>query len=178
MNDALSRQLICGASVLLSMREANAQGQGATAPAPPQGIWVRVEDLPAREAPSAVYLELGGSAVAYSINYEHRFVPELGLRAGAGVFPLCVFHCETVVVLPLSIQAIVGEGNHHFEVGGGVTITTLRDKDARFAIPEIGYRYEKPDGGFLFRALFTPLFRLNDLKDVTPWAGLSFGYAW
>jgi hypothetical protein len=39
----------------------------------------------------------------------------------------------------------------------------------------VGYRYQKPAGGFQFRAVFTPL---AGEGGVVPWAGVSFGYAW
>jgi hypothetical protein len=39
----------------------------------------------------------------------------------------------------------------------------------------IGYRYQKPARGFVFRAGVTPFF--YD-ADFAPFAGISFGYAW
>jgi hypothetical protein len=135
----------------------------------------------AQEAPSqhAAYVEAGGAAVLYSVNYEYRIIPELGLRAGVGVVPVCMFHaCSTWVILPFSINGLVGEGSHHFEYGAGFTYVTVNDDDARFVFPELGYRYENPSGGFVFRATLTPLFRMRDPKDVVPLGGVSFGYGW
>jgi hypothetical protein len=137
--------------------------------------WARAEEAPSEHA---AFIEAGGAAVLYSVNYEYRFIPELGLRAGISVVPLCIFRCTTVAILPVSINGIVGEGNHHFEYGAGFTYVTLDDDDARFVFPELGYRYENPSGGFLFRATFTPLVRLRKPKDVLPWGGVSFGYGW
>jgi hypothetical protein len=132
-----------------------------------------------RPAEHGMYVEAGGAAVLYSLNYEYRIIPELGMRAGMSVVPLCLFgSCTTVAVVPVSMHGIVGDGDHHLECGAGFTLITLRDDDARFAFAELGYLYEKPSGGFLFRATFTPLFRLKKLSDVLPWAGVSFGYGW
>lgn len=38
-----------------------------------------------------------------------------------------------------------------------------------------GYRFQRPQGGFVFRAGFTPFF---DQNEFLPFAGISFGYAW
>jgi hypothetical protein len=134
----------------------------------------------AQEAPSehATYVEAGGPGVLYSFNYEYRPMPELGLRAGASVLYICIFSCTTFAIVPLSINGLVGEGRHHFEYGAGAALTTLQDRDAQFFFPEVGYRYENPSGGFLFRAMFTPLVRMRKPKDIVPWGGVSFGYGW
>jgi hypothetical protein len=134
---------------------------------------------PPREAENAIFFELGGAALVYSVNYEHRFIPELGLRAGAGVVPLCIFDsCESFVVVPVSMYGIIGEGSHRLELGGGFTVTSLHDNDAQFAVPDIAYRYERREGGLQFRAAFTPMFRLRRLSEAFPWGGVSFGYGW
>ncbi len=181
--ETLLHQLTFGGCALFWAIEGNAQNPVTTAPPPPpaapEGMWVRVEDLPRPEAPSAVFFELGGAALAYSANYEHRFIPELGLRVGLGVVPVCIFKCGTLVIVPFSMHAILmTEGRHHIELGAGATVVLIDDDDGRFAFPEIGYRYERPDGGFLFRAVFTPMFRINKVRDFLPWGGVSFGYGW
>jgi hypothetical protein len=73
-------------------------------------------------ARDAAYLEAGGAALAYSLNYERRFVAAFGIRAGVGVLPLCLFRrCAAVVIVPVSILTLVGEGSHHVELGLGFT---------------------------------------------------------
>jgi len=39
-----------------------------------------------------------------------------------------------------------------------------------------GYRHQKPNGRFIFRIGFTPLYEL-DGKELHPSGGLSFGYS-
>ena len=50
-----------------------------------------------------------------------------------------------------AITMLTGKTNNHFELNGGVFI----GKDnGMFYLPilDLGYRYQKPDGGFLFKA--------------------------
>ncbi len=67
------------------------------------------------------------------------------------------------------INVLIGEKSHHFESGAGLFIGSDYDgSDGTFYIPyfELGYRYQKPTGGFLFRA-----------KAGILGVGLSLGYA-
>ncbi len=150
-----------------------------TQPVPPylQGYWVR-EPIVHEPANQAVFAELGGPALLYSLNYEYRFIPELGARAGLTVLPACIFRCQTYVGIPLTMSAFVGSESHHLEMGAGITAFLIEDKDSRFLEAHIGYRYEPVYGGFVFRAMFTPIFRMNKPKDWLPWGGLSGGYSW
>ncbi len=58
----------------------------------------------------------------------------------------------------LSVSGITGTGNNHLEVGVG--LVHARDADKIFQIvhnyldlyPSLGYRFQKPDGKFVFRA--------------------------
>jgi hypothetical protein len=78
--------------------------------------------------------------------------------------------------------------NHHLELGGGLTVSFGDEQDwydfedseedkfaSVFATGIVGYRYQKPDGGFQFRAVVTPF--LGE-PGFFPWAGVSFGYSW
>jgi len=68
------------------------------------------------------------------------------------------------------LTMLTGQSNHHFELGGGLFIGKIAKKadPYYFGIPliDFGYRYQKPDGGFLFRA-----------KGGILGYGLSFGYS-
>ena len=58
------------------------------------------------------------------------------------------------------ITRLTGKGNNHFEINGGgfFGIVTIEDsglyghKLFAFPILDLGYRYQKPEGGFIFRA--------------------------
>ena len=73
------------------------------------------------------------------------------------------------------------------ELGGGVTLVLgdsldlwdSFDDDEKvtdaFLTGIVGYRYQKPAGGFQFRAVLTPV--LGE-EGGGLWGGVSFGYAW
>lgn len=146
----------------------------------------------AQTARNAAYFELGGSAVIPSLNYERRLSDRWHGRAGVS---WVVGETEgesdtdTTFVIPLTVSSVSRPAsNHHLELGGGLTIATgdrqelfsdVSDEDetfsAVFVTGILGYRYQRPAGGFQFRAVFTPVAGGGDLL---PWAGLSFGYAW
>jgi hypothetical protein len=95
--------------------------------------------------------------------------------------------------IPLSINEIVSFGNHHFELGMGVMpvaektyLTPMGSEELMwnvFLTGRVGYRYQKPDGKFLFRAGLTPVgeysWRAGDLTSMNVHflPGLSFGYS-
>jgi hypothetical protein len=54
-----------------------------------------------------------------------------------------------------------------------LTGETTRDWSA-FLTGRVGYRYQKPNGRFIFRIGFTPLYEL-DGNELHPSGGLSFG---
>jgi hypothetical protein len=139
---------------------------------------------------NAAYFELGGSAVIPSANYERRLNERWFGRVGLAVVVASTSEdTDTTVAIPLTASWVNRPGsNHHLELGGGVTIVGGDRQDlydwgdddddqysTAFLSGIAGYRYQKPDGGFLFRAVFTPVVGGG---DFLPWAGISFGYAW
>lgn len=144
----------------------------------------------AQETRNAAYFELGGSAIVPSVNYERRLTSAWFGRVGASIITSKTSDdTDTTFVLPITGSYVNRPAsNHHLELGGGVTFALgdrqdffdLGDDDdeafsTAFLTGIAGYRYQKPDGGFQFRAVFTPA---AGGGDFLPWAGLSFGYAW
>lgn len=147
----------------------------------------------AQSARNVAYFELGGSAVIPSFNYERRITDRWHGRIGASWVvgeSAGDDDQDTTFVIPLTVSTVShAASNHHLELGGGLTIATgdrqelfadvSDDQDetfsAVFATGIVGYRYQRPAGGFQFRAVFTPVVGGG---EVLPWAGLSFGYAW
>lgn len=146
----------------------------------------------AQDARNAVYFELGGSAVIPSFNYERRLNQNWFGRAGLSIVTSDSAddsETDTTLVIPLTGSYVTRPAsNHHLEVGGGLTIAAGDeqdlydfgdDEDDQFSTALVtglvGYRYQKPAGGFQFRAVFTPIIGGG---EFAPWAGLSFGYAW
>lgn len=144
----------------------------------------------AQEARNAAYFELGGSAVVPSVNYERRVNQSWFGRIGISVVTGETSEdTDTTFVLPITASYVTRpSANHHLELGGGVTVAAGDRQDlfefgddddetfsTAFVTGIIGYRYQKPAGGFQFRAAFTPV---AGGGDFLPWAGVSFGYAW
>ena len=147
-------------------------------------------DSSAQEARNAVHFELGGSAIVPSFNYERRLNANWFGRIGASVVVgETEDDSDTTFVVPLTASHVTRQAaNHHLELGGGLTIAAGDRQDlydfgdddeekfsAVFLTGIAGYRYQKPQGGFQFRAVFTPIIGGG---DFLPWAGVSFGYAW
>ena len=138
---------------------------------------------------NAAYFELGGSAVIPSINYERRFNDRWHGRLGFSVVTgETSDDSETTFVIPVTVSSVNRpDSNHHLELGGGLTLVTGDSQDLWETVDDdekvsnvlvtgiAGYRYQKPEGGFQFRAVLTPVVGSG---GAAPWFGLSFGYAW
>ncbi len=112
--------------------------------------------------PQAVYGELYGRALIYSINYDSRFQKKLtGMGFSAGVGALAV-DGQSFVAIPFSINNLSGAHGHYFESGAGVTfvnanVLTFDDvspdnKSRLLATLTLGYRSQPVTSGLNFRA--------------------------
>lgn len=151
-------------------------------------------------AKNAVYLEVGGSSGRYAVNYSKIFHQKgkLKLNASAGFSmwrdQLNDFKTIWLPVIPLEVTALYGKSNHHLELGFGFTSFLSRTLDINsetfefsdkvvfgaFIPLRVGYRYQKPEGGFFFRVGYTPIInvpvRAGKSWSIYPyWAGVSFG---
>ncbi len=147
---------------------------------------------------NSVYLELGGTGGVYSICYDRLFdIKEkkknsfsIGLSYLQGV----IYEKDLrIFALPFSRNTIYFR---YLEIGLGITPTLIAEikpayqhgsvvgsytelEPLLFLSPKLGFRYQKNDGGFFFRAALTPMFSLISnsflYRSVYPWAGLSFG---
>lgn len=88
-----------------------------------------------------------------------------------------------------------GSGNHRAEAGAGFLVGRQRFEPALSDAREsstvvnltgtLGYRFQRPGGGLVFRAGFTPFYSLSPSDEDTaypekgffPSVGVSFGYA-
>lgn len=157
-------------------------------------------------AKNAVYLEIGGNAGWYSLNYGRIFYQKGMLKlSGSAGFSMWRHNTSEqpyntsktiywLPTLPLEISAFFGKSKHHLEIGTGIThylsVTVRRDPDflrssdkiyfGAYIPLRLGYRYQKPEGGFFFRAAYTPVFELpilegNDFLFNPIFAGISVG---
>lgn len=153
---------------------------------------------------NTVFLELGGNAVLYSLNYD-RIVLEkpkwkLSGRIGAMYFRERTNYLDKDysldVAVPIELSYLRGKGNHYLEFGLGMTpwyenyISLMETLDGTHikhigvvGFSRLGYRYQKRDGGIFFKAGFTPMiqfkdkvYKYNDDISIMEWAGLAVGY--
>ncbi|WP_185974325.1 hypothetical protein [Litoribacter populi] len=81
----------------------------------------------------AVYVELGGAGLPYSVNYDFRFdrerVDSWGMRVGIGGWALNQGEnsSTSVLTIPVQINRLLGRQKHFFEIGAGATFVRYRD---------------------------------------------------
>lgn len=130
----------------------------------------------------SIYLEIGGNALIYSINYDRLLSNNFGLRAGAMAFALSDGSgSAAAVATPVLANYFIGDGNGRFELGAGIVFASggIGGGDVGFAgsgvgvTSTIGYRLQPVSGGFLFRIGFTPIYFS---RKFIPMGGLSLGY--
>jgi hypothetical protein len=126
---------------------------------------------------NALYLEFGGNAGFYSINYERTFPKNAIGRIGFSVLP-------GDLILPILAGKYFGKRSNHIELMGGVTYGYYRKVDATDVVQTsdeflgtvvVGYRYQKPERRFLFRVGYSPFINFHR-GSLQHWAGLSAGY--
>lgn len=132
----------------------------------------------------AVYLEGLGTGGFYSINYEylfHDYGLKQGFRGGPSFFiNFLDANKPKVFTGNLEYVAFGFGGVHHLEFGVGMQYcfqtyktevpyysadtvligyhTYKYNSSGPSLVPRIGYRYQDPDGGFVIRVGYTPLF--------------------
>jgi hypothetical protein len=121
-----------------------------------------------------VYLEVLGTGVIYSLNYERDFNTWSGIRTGFSYFSLpggvsnSGAHTD-IFFIPILM------GNFMFKFSGTGNALELGAGYAYGPALSIGYRYSPLNGGFLFRITYTPIFFTSNTRT---WGGISFGYIW
>jgi len=110
--------------------------------------------------PQALFMELYGRGIVYSVNYDCRFQKKLkGMGFSAGVGGLVIAGVSFVAV-PISINDLIGDNGHYFELGGGVTFAGGNSIDFNnirtggsvvLGTATFGYRSQPIAGGLNFR---------------------------
>ena len=142
---------------------------------------------------SSVYLELGGVAGLWSLNYDRELWEineslRLNGKVGLGMFSEFNGAGFPDVIAPVSGMILWGK-RHKVEAGGGVTYVnwTLRHilvdgtvgfnrKSDLLGHLILGYRFQKLEGGLMFRINYTPIIINYSNKPFEHWAGGSIGY--
>lgn len=139
---------------------------------------------------NAIYLEVLGPGIVYSINYDYHISQHFGLRAGFSTWSLPGHSRRQdteidLVSFPVTANYLSGDGSSQLELGAGVVpinfswglFSEVVKKTTVLGTVTIGYRYQPADGGLVFRIGFTPLFNFDVPQPIQPWGGLSIGFA-
>ncbi len=148
---------------------------------------------------SSFIAEAGGPGIAFSANFDKRFKPGrlgLGGRIGLGFVsgyddyynPTTGYYMggdqKSAITFPAQLNYIFGKGNspHTLEVGAGFTYVSKKMDIMNF-YDELNsnffgtfsfmYRRQPINGGFSWRAGFTPIVAKSYIQ---PFAALSVGY--
>lgn len=148
-------------------------------------------------ARTSVHLEVLGNGGLYSINVERLLSDRLSARVGFGSWSsddLFGAGEQSIIAFPVMASGLFGQGSSKLEVGAGFLLGRAsftsafgEESDRSQAIVNlttvVGYRYQRPAGGFLFRAGLTPMLALGGGDHPYPESGLflsagtSFGYS-
>lgn len=141
------------------------------------------------------YAELGGPGILFSANYDRRFTNShlgVGGRIGLGFVSGYIlpdsngfWDPSSVVTVPVQLNYIFGKPNspHTFEVGAGVTFAGKKievfdfydDKASSiFGTASFMYRRQPINGGFTWRAGFTPIIAKGYIQAF---GGVGVGYS-
>lgn len=158
----------------------------------------------AKKSRFALFLDLGGPGGLWSANASLRVIDRFAINAGGAYYSITTSSSGTVsgstftaFVIPVSGSLLLlGKISHFLEAQAGVdiigaTITGTGTTSSGFygsssgsaIIPFIGagYRYWPYDGGFFFRVNAYYIIATGSATTTSsgssPWAGLSFGYA-
>lgn len=124
------------------------------------------------------YVELLGSGIIYSFNYDHRVARHAALRAGIEAWG---GNGGGVFAVPVTASALIGSGKGCFEIGGGPvflggagTVSAEDFSDEILISTFVAFRLQPPQGGFFMRAGIGPVFGGG---DWIIWPAVSFGYS-
>jgi hypothetical protein len=182
------------------------EGEAGETKDPAADTEANVEAAPAsegREAKNAIYLDLLGPGLFYSINYDRVIVDDFSARIGFSYFGVGASTTDstgaTTASAEFSYWAIpiqanylgIGSDTHMFEVGAGAAIINMSGSglveadDASVGAgaswttaslsAHAGYRRQPADGGFVFRVGFEPTMVMG--AAFLPWGYLSLGAA-
>ncbi|HEX8792577.1 MAG TPA: hypothetical protein VF765_16630 [Polyangiaceae bacterium] len=184
-----SRLAVPFAAVVLSFSMSASAQDGAPPPvapatpapaaAPPAAAPAPAEAAPTeRTANNALYVELLGPGLLYSLNYDRAIGP-IGARIGIEYWSLSASNANgssasvTWLNVPITVSYLgIGSLKHMFEVGAGVDISYFGGSASilgasggsasgsavtAWGTVILGYRYQPPDGGFFLRAGIDPL---------------------
>ncbi|MEQ8469700.1 MAG: hypothetical protein RIC35_00865 [Marinoscillum sp.] len=149
----------------------------------------------------SMYVEvLGQSATVFSVNYSRVIFANDNCYVTGNVgfgsyrFPLQIDDNRRGFNIPVGVSSSFGKQSNHFVVGLGLGLNMAQEIESyepeflRFLLTyRVGYKYQRPSGGFFFCVDFTPTFPthyfydhrngfLEDLDLIAHLVGFSLGY--
>ncbi len=134
--------------------------------------------------PQAVFAEIFGRSIFFSLNYDRRFAKKLdglGFSVGAGYI---LTNNIGLFSLPVTLNYLLGNNGKYLEVGAGASYFNRRisnfdglvnnNGSSLIGTMTIGYRSQPIKGGFMFRVGINPFFLKNNFIPYYPY--VSFGY--
>ncbi len=133
-------------------------------------------------ATHTMYLDLGGSAGAYSINYQEHLIGnawwEFQWSVGLSCFPIDKNN-GIVLVIPTLLHLDIGQDPSKLEFGFGQALSvTTKGSGFSMLTPFVGYRYHNPQSRWMYRVTYTPIVSYLLQFQYQHWMGLSVGYVW
>jgi hypothetical protein len=135
---------------------------------------------------NSVFMEALGNGGLFSINYERGFASSVYGRLGFGSWTSQFMGSDTkMTTFPVMVSYFTGHGKSHAELGGGILLGSAKDDIGSNSILDltsfIGYRYQSPGRGILFRVGLTPFLSLDNEanypdKGFFLSGGVSIGY--
>lgn len=154
-----------------------------------------------RSAKNAIYVDLLGPGLFYSINYDRMLTHDLSARIGFSYLSFGASAGDgtgaasaefSYWAVPITVSYLgIGSDSNMLELGGGPVIMNIKgsgvvETDETAAGGEasatvlamtgmVGYRHQPADGGFVFRIGASPVMVFE--AGLLPWGYLSLGAA-
>jgi hypothetical protein len=181
-------------SGILPAEESSAKGNGNEASPDEVVSGKTAKKHHGREAKNAIYVDLLGPGVVYSLNYDREIFDDVSARIGISYLSVSASDglgesaASSYLSIPITASYLgIGSKSNMLEVGGGVAIISYKGEavvDTEGAEEDgtllamtalVGYRHQPADGGFVFRVGLSPMMVFS--SGFLPWGYLSLGAA-
>ncbi len=145
---------------------------------------LKAQDKAIQQGTHNFYIELGGSGIFYSLNYEKYLFKNKTenltwtARIGAAYNPIdykfmnSIFLDKQTFMLPFTSSLLIGSGKDKLEIGAGFTMLTKNFKEQEI-VPEMLFGLRVIDiNRVCLRLNYIPLFRSG---ETIHWVGVSLG---
>lgn len=149
-------------------------------------------DYDKKPARNAAFIEIAGNSTLYSLSFDriyyYREKFKMSVRGGFALLPNSR-HLEQTYIAEHCF--ILFSNPHHLEFSAGLTLQRRYNgkpddpevyfwENIWFGVWRCGYRYQKQEEGFFFRAGLTPVMMSKDAEGFHPgyfqlWAGIGVG---